>query len=158
MWSNCWQSFGIVLAVEPDSLSVGRGAGDHQSARHIHHLRDLRPADDRDLGIGAGQRGDRGDQGDHRDRGDRGGLLLYQARELHAVHPAEYRRVRRVRLQRRHARGGCNFLRLYRVRRGFDGRAGSQEAAARHADRHHRLAGRLHASCMCCSPACSPAW
>ena len=43
-----------------------------------------------------------------------------------------------VRARRRH------LLRLHRLRRRLDGRAGGQEAAARHAHRHHRLAGRLH--------------
>ena len=35
-------------------------------------------------------------------------------------------------------------LRLHRLRRGLDRGAGSEEPEARHADRHPRLAGRLH--------------
>ena len=54
-------------------------------------------------------------------------------------------------------RGG-HLLRLHRLRRGLDGRPGGQEAAARHAHRHHRLAGRSARSSTFCSPACSPAW
>ena len=37
-----------------------------------------------------------------------------------------------------------HFLRLHRVRRRVDGGAGSAEPAARHADRHPRIAGGLH--------------
>ncbi len=45
------------------------------------------------------------------------------------------------RAERRFARRRRGVLRLYRVRRRFDRGAGSQEPAARHADRHSRLAG-----------------
>ena len=58
--------------------------------------------------------------------------------------PREHRHVRRVRLERHPAGGGRDFLRLHRLRRGLDGGAGGQEPAEGHADRHHRLADRLH--------------
>ena len=45
---------------------------------------------------------------------------------------------------RRAGRRGTDFLRLHRVRRGFDGGAGGQEPQARHADRDHRVIGDLH--------------
>ena len=51
------------------------------------------------------------------------------------------------RLRRHHGhprRGRRRLLRLHRLRRGVDRGAGSQEPEARHADRHPRLAGRLH--------------
>ena len=44
-------------------------------------------------------------------------------------------------------RGRARLLRVHRVRRGRDHRRGDQEAAARPADRHHRLADHLHRSC-----------
>ena len=47
-------------------------------------------------------------------------------------HPGHPRRRRR------------RLLRLHRVRRGVDGGAGGEEPEARHADRHSRLARRLH--------------
>ena len=52
-------------------------------------------------------------------------------------------------LRRHHGhprRGRRRVLRLHRLRRGVDRGAGSQEPEARHADRHPRLAGRLHHS------------
>src|ERR1700678_230408 len=72
------------------------------------------------------------------DRGDPGGQF----------HSAEYR-PRPVRVQRCLARRCGGFLRLYRVRRRFDRRAGSQEPAARHADRHSRLACPVHGALRC---------
>jgi APA family basic amino acid/polyamine antiporter len=39
---------------------------------------------------------------------------------------------------------GVVFFAVHRLRRGVDSRAGSQEPEARHADRHPRIAGRLH--------------
>jgi APA family basic amino acid/polyamine antiporter len=38
----------------------------------------------------------------------------------------------------------CRLLRVHRLRRGLDRGAGGEEPEARHADRHPRLAGRLH--------------
>ena len=55
------------------------------------------------------------------------------------VHPGEHRVVP-LRLERHLPRGRPGLLRLYRLRRGLDGRAGGEEPPARHADRHHRLA------------------
>ena len=51
------------------------------------------------------------------------------------------------------AGGGRRLLRLHRLRRGVDDRGGGQEPEARPADRHHRLAGHLHACSICWSPA-----
>ncbi len=42
------------------------------------------------------------------------------------------------------ARRRCCVLRLYRLRRGDDHCAGSEESKTRHADRHSRIAGDLH--------------
>ncbi len=62
--------------------------------------------------------------------------------ELAAVRAAERGRVRPL----RHLPGGDGrLLRLYRLRRGFDGGAGVQAAAARPADRHHPIARDQHA-------------
>ena len=66
----------------------------------------------------------------------------------HWVDPAQSRRrfhsaqsrPRRVRLEWRRARRRGRVLRLYRLRRRLDGGAGSQQSAARHANRHSRLA------------------
>ena len=86
----------------------------------------------------------RGAESHHRDARDRARLGLYQSRQLRAVHSAQHRRIRPLRLERRHARRRRDLLRLHRIRRRFHRRAGSQEAAARHAHRHHRIAGHLH--------------
>ena len=135
------------IAVEPDSLPVGHDAGTHQSAGGDSSSAPISIL----LIIGISESA----------RVNAVivvvkvtivivviavGFCVHQPAELHALHPAEHRQVRRVRHQRRDARGGRDFLRVHRIRRGLDGRAGSQEAAARHAHRHHRLAGRLHHS------------
>ena len=52
--------------------------------------------------------------------------------------------VRAVRDVGGHGGRGGRLLRLHRLRRRVDDRRGGQEPAARSADRHHRLAGRLH--------------
>ena len=72
------------------------------------------------------------------------GAMFINTANWYAVHSGEHRRVRRVRLQRHPARGRRHLLRLHRIRRGIDGGAGSEEPAEGHADRHSRLAGRLH--------------
>ena len=54
---------------------------------------------------------------------------------------------RHARLRRHHGhprRRRRRVLRLHRLRRGLHGGAGGEEPEARHADRHPRLAGRLH--------------
>ena len=70
------------------------------------------------------------------------GMWVVRRRQLAAVHPAEHRRVRPVRLERRRAGRRHHLLRLHRLRRGLDRGAGSEEPAARHADRHPRRASR----------------
>ena len=72
------------------------------------------------------------------------GAVVREAREPDAVHSAEHRRVRPVRLERRAARRRRDVLRVHRLRRRVDRGAGGEEPAARHADRHPRLAGDLH--------------
>ena len=59
------------------------------------------------------------------------------------VHSREHGMVP-VRLERHLPGRGAGLLRLHRLRRRLHGRPGSQEPPARHADRHHRLAGDLH--------------
>ena len=67
----------------------------------------------------------------HRRRRD-----LRQARQLAPV--------RAERLDRHRHRRGAHLLRLHRLRRRLDGGRGVREPAARHADRHDRLARDLH--------------
>ena len=78
---------------------------------------------------------------DHRDPGRRG---VRQHRQLDAVHPAEHRQLRRVRVERRAARRRRDLLRLHRLRRRVGRGAGSEEPAEGHAGRHPRIARRLH--------------
>ena len=66
------------------------------------------------------------------------GVDLREAGELVAVHA--------LRLPGRHDRRGGRLLRLHRLRRRLDDRGGSQEPEPRPADRHHRVAGHLHAA------------
>ena len=81
----------------------------------------------------------------HRDR-----LGLHQPRQPRPVHPARrhLRRRQGCRTLRRPdgdpGRGRRRVLRVHRLRRGVDRGAGGEEAEARHADRHPRLAGDLH--------------
>ena len=72
------------------------------------------------------------------------GGMFVDPPELAAVHAAEHRRVWRVRVERRAARRRRDLLRLHRLRRGLHRGAGIEEPAARHAARHHRVAGDLH--------------
>jgi hypothetical protein len=92
------------------------------------------------------QRGDCGGEaggggGVHRHR-----LELHQPLELSALHPAQHGRVRPFRIQRHHDGRGHHLLRIYRLRRGFDGGAGMPQSAKTHADRDYRVAGDLHDS------------
>ena len=100
-------------------------------------------------------------QGRDRAAGDLPRLGLHQPGQSHAVHsePTTYTTPQGV----THAYGGIMgilgaagvvFFAYHRLRRGLDGGAGSQEPAARHADRHPRLAGRSARCSMCCSPTC----
>ena len=98
--------------------------GDHGAARH------RRPRER------AVQRGDGGDQARRRRVLHRHGRELRQARELVALHA--------VRVLRRGHGGGRRLFRLHRLRRRVDDRRGSEEPEPRPADRHHRVAGRLH--------------
>ena len=72
------------------------------------------------------------------------GAFYVNRRQLASVHSGEHRRVGPVRLERRHPRLRHHVLRLHRLRRGLHRGAGSEESAARHADRHSRLARHLH--------------
>ena len=76
------------------------------------------------------------------------GLPMVDVGELgRQVHPDSTEMVP-VRLERHLPRRWPRLLRLHRLRRRLDDRAGSQESPARHADRHHRLAGHLHDSLL----------
>ena len=65
--------------------------------------------------------------------------------ELASIHSAEGR-ARQLRMGRNLQRRVAHFLRLHWIRRGVDGGAGGQEAAAGYAHRHSRFAGHLHRS------------
>ena len=84
-----------------------------------------------------------------RRRGHRGRRFLRQSRALDAFHSGEYRHIRKLRLQRHPAWRLRRVLRLYRLRRCLDRGAGSETAAAGHADRHPGLADRSARSSMC---------
>ena len=67
------------------------------------------------------------------------------------VHPAEHRRVRRVRLERRAARRRRDLLRLHRLRRGLDGGAGGEatrSATCRSASSRRSSSARC-STCWC---------
>ena len=90
-------------------------------------------------------------------------LGLHRAREPHAVHPGAERvhgqAGGRARLRRRHGdprRGRDRLLRVHRLRRRLDRRAGGEEPEARHADRHPRLARRSARCSTSSSPTSSP--
>ena len=103
-------------------------AGDHRDSRHRHQ------------GKRALQLHHRGDQSCGGAVRHRPGLPLRERQQLG-------RRLALVRAHGilRHRRGrGLHLLRLHRIRRGFDHRAGSQESAARFAHRDHRFAAGLH--------------
>ena len=120
--------------------------GDLQPAGGAHHAGRHGPDRHRHQGIGARQHRDRHHQGGGRaDRHPRR-RSLRQPRELAALHPAEHRHVRRVRLERHPPRRGRDLLRLHRLRRRVGRGAGSQEPAEGHAGRHPRVARRLHDS------------
>ena len=94
--------------------------------------------------VGDGQLGHRRHQGRRRaDRDWRRGVL-HRSGQLAPVHPREHRPLRRVRLERRAARRRRHLLRLHRLRRRLDLRAGGEEPAARHAQGDSRIPGRLH--------------
>ena len=83
--------------------------------------------------------------------GDRVRLGVHQPGESHAVHSRadDLHDAGRgdAPLRRHHGhsrRGRRGVLRVHRIRRGVDGGAGDEESQARHADRHPRLARRLH--------------
>ncbi len=63
--------------------------------------------------------------------------------ELASIHSAEGCE-RELRLGRHSERALRDLLRLYRIRRGVDRRAGSQESEARYAHRHPWIARGLH--------------
>ena len=86
------------------------------------------------------------------DRDRRG--LVHHAGELDAVRAGQHGHVRRIRVERRDSRRRDHLLRLHRLRRRLDDRAGGEGSAARHAVRHSRLA-RRSARCSTCSPRAS---
>ena len=97
------------------------------------------------------QRHHRHHQGLDRPAGDRHRLGVHQPGEPHAAHPRRddlhHAGGRHPQLRRHHGhprRRRRRVLRLHRLRRGLDRGAGGEEPEARHADRHPRLAGRLH--------------
>ena len=124
----------------------------HQHPRDRHPAHPLGAAHPRHAGVGVRQQHHRGHEGHHRPDGHRDRLGLHQPGESHAVHSRRRRPTRRSqgithRLRRNHGhpgRRGRRVLRVHRLRRGIDCRAGSEESEEGHADRHPRVAGRLH--------------
>ena len=74
------------------------------------------------------------------------GVFFIKPANWHPFIPAEYGRVRQLRHERNSARLGRGVLRVHWLRCGVHCRAGSEKAAARHADRHPRVAGHLYAA------------
>ena len=136
-WSGYMQrllaGFGITLPRRPGRRAAGRH---HQPARGADRARHHGAADHRHPRVGALQRRHGGDQA--------GGGPVLPRRRHHLRRAGELGAVRALRLARHHGRGCRRVLRLHRLRRRLDDRRGSEEPAARPADRHHRLAGRLH--------------
>ena len=79
--------------------------------------------------------------------GEDGGDPVLHRRRRVVGEAGELDAVRALRNVRRHGGCGRRLLRLHRLRRRVHDRRGGQEPAARSADRHHRLAGGLHAAC-----------
>ncbi len=71
-------------------------------------------------------------------------ILMFVFFGLSFIHPANYHPFSPNGWSRRAGGRLDHLLHLHRVRLGFDGIGGVQEAAARCADRHHRDAGGLH--------------
>ena len=72
------------------------------------------------------------------------GVWFVDGANWHPFIPPNTGHVRPLRLERRRARGRHHLLRLHRLRCGLDRRAGSEESAARHADRHPGEPRHLH--------------
>ena len=125
-------TFGIELPPSLVNWPMGHDSGHHQSAGGVHHLRGFDAADDRHLGIGAGERRHRGDEG------HRSSIIVICVGYAY-IKPENYvpfippntgvfgefgwSGIFRAR--------GRNLLRVHRIRRGFDRRAGSQASRKR---------------------------
>ena len=114
-----------------------------QPARRARHPGGDRAAGDRRLGVGQRQQRHRVDQGRRAAGLHRHGHLLREPRQLAALHPGQRGRVQ-IRPAGHLPRRVGDLLRLRRLRGGLHRRGRGQEPAARHADRHPRLAVRLH--------------
>src|SRR5260221_1089844 len=80
----------------------------------------------------------------HRGAGHHLWLAAHPYAQHHSVHPAEYRRMGPVRMERCLAGNRRHLLRIYRLRRGFGRGAGSSKSEARYPDRHLGVAAHLH--------------
>ena len=117
---------------------------DHQPAGHAHRRAGDDPAGHRHQGVGQRQLRHRDRQGGGRAARDRRRRRVREDGQLASVHPAEPGIVWRLRMERDRPRGGGDLLRLHRLRRRVHRGAGGEEPAARHADRHSRVARDLH--------------
>ena len=151
--SRCCATLGIVIpaaisAAPGTAVALADGSHDHapssicrrcSSPRFVTLLlvRGVQESATRQRGDGRRQGGGRADR-------DRRRRAVRARRELRAVHPAEHRQLRRVRLVGHLPRRGGDLLRLHRLRRRLDRGAGGAQSAARHAARHPRIAGDLH--------------
>ncbi len=115
-----------------------------QPPGRLHRGGDEHDPGDRDQGVGARQQPDRHPEGGDRPADRRRRPRPPQHRQLDAADSAEHGRMGHLRSVRHPARRRPRLLRLHRLRRGLDRGPGSQEPAARHADRHSRLARHLH--------------
>ena len=115
-----------------------------QSARGPHHLRRHDAAGGRHQGVRQLQQRHCLRESRRRAALHRGRRPSHPCRQLASVHPRQRRPVRPLRLVGNHDRRGHRLLRLHRLRRRQHRRPGSQEPAARHAHRHHRLPADLH--------------
>ncbi len=118
--------------------------GPSQPSRGLHHRRRHHHPGHRHQGIGERQQRHRDREGErgapvHRDR-----RFVRQPRELEAVHSREHGDLRAVRMVGHPSRSGRDLLRLHRLRRRVDRRAGSEESTAGHAHRDSRFARRVH--------------
>ena len=115
----------------------------HQSARRADRRRDQLGLLRRHHAIGVAERGRRRDQARRDPALHRVLAAVRQRGELASVRAADGR-CRPLRLAGRVPCRVDRVLLVHRLRCGLDRGAGSEESAARHADRHPRLAGRLH--------------
>src|SRR5208283_4786693 len=122
---------------------LARGGG-LQCARRLHRLRRHDASCRRDQGIGGLQQRHSCREVGRRRAVHRRCGARDQPGQLAPVHPAQHGHLRPFRLERRRGGRRRGLLRLHRIRRRQHGGAGDAQPAARHADRHHRIASDLH--------------